>query len=98
MMTKTETAMIPCSAGGGSGGGVDDGNDQHSVIGIYTVTASTVEIVSRTPLPPVIAGENVITLLATGQTPTGVGPGGKVEMRGNQGVRITAGPPLPLLP
>jgi hypothetical protein len=39
----------------------------------------------------------VITLLATGEGVAGTGKGGHVEVRGNAGVRITAGPPL-LLP
>ncbi|HEY0791990.1 MAG TPA: type VI secretion system tip protein TssI/VgrG [Chthoniobacterales bacterium] len=85
-------------AGGGSGGGADDGDDQHSVAGIYTVTASGVEIISRTPLPPAEPGKSVITLLATGETVAGVGPGGMVEVRGNSGVRITAGPPIGISP
>jgi hypothetical protein len=80
-------------AGGGSGGGDDDGDDEHSVVGKYTVTAEGVEIISRTPLAPAIHGRNVITLLATGETSTGAGEGGYVEVRGNTGVRITAGPP-----
>jgi type VI secretion system secreted protein VgrG len=88
------TPSSPAPAGLGSGGGADDGDDQHSVAGIYTVTGNSVEIISRTPLPPTTPGKNVITLLAAGETPTGTGPGGKVEVRGNQGVRITAGPPL----
>jgi hypothetical protein len=86
------------AAGGGSGGGADDGDDQHSVVGKYTVTANSVEIVSRTPKLPAEPGENVITLLATGESIAGVGTGGRVEVRGNTSVRITAGPPLPLSP
>ena len=81
------------AAGGGSGGGADDGNDQHSVVGKYTVTGNSVEIISRTPKPPAIPGKNVITLLATGESVAGVGAGGRVEVRGNTSVRITAGPP-----
>jgi hypothetical protein len=85
-------------AGGGSGGGDDDGDDEHSVVGKYTVTAEGVEIISRTPLAPAIHGRNVITLVATGETETGEGKGGYVEVRGNAGVRITAGPPVPVGP
>jgi phage baseplate assembly protein gpV len=83
-------------AGGGSGGGGDDGNDEHSVEGRYTVAANGVEIISRTP--GAIPRSNVITLLATGDTETGEGLGGHVELRGNAGVRITAGSPEPFLP
>lgn len=99
MITKLKSAMNAAPAGGGSGGSVDDGNEQHSIQGAYTVTANNVQIISRTPHPPAkAAADNVITLLATGNSLLGAGPGGKVELRGNQGVRITAGPPLPLLP
>jgi hypothetical protein len=106
MITKLKPAVISAPAGGGSGGEVDDGNEQHSVAGIYTVTATSVEIVSRTPsqtlrVPTDPPPRNVITLLATGAPPDGAPPdgagtGGYVEVRGNTGVRITAGPP-PLL-
>jgi len=78
-------------AGGGSGGGDGDGDDAHSVEGRYTVTANGVEIISRTP--GAIPRKNVITLLATGESVAGTGSGGYVQVRGNAGVRITAGPP-----
>jgi hypothetical protein len=83
-------------AGGGSGGGGGDGDDAHSVEGRYAVTANGVEIISRTP--GAIPRRNVITLLATGEEETGEGDGGHVEVRGNAGVRITAGPPVPVGP
>lgn len=89
--------------GGGSGGG-PDGDRDHSVAGAYVVAANSVELFSRVPqaadpaslVPP---APSTIILHAAGETPVGVGPGGTVNLRGNQGVRITAGPPLgPLLP
>src|SRR6266851_2939797 len=58
------------------------------VEGSYSITANQVEIVSRTPIPPGIPGTNVITLLAAG-----MGMDGLVDVRGSQGVRISAGPP-----
>jgi hypothetical protein len=95
------TAPFDGALGGGSGGGADK---LDSTAGTRTITGNRIEIVSRVPMaadptdltPPVA---NVITLLATGETPAGTGPGGLVELRGNTGVRITSGPPLgPLLP
>ena len=82
-------------AGGGSGGGDGDGDDAHSVEGRYIVTANSVEIISRTPTD-LHARKNVITLLATGESVAGTGSGGYVQVRGNAGVRITAGPPAGL--
>jgi hypothetical protein len=90
-------------SGGGSGGGPDADRD-YAVAGNYTISANSVELFSRVPqaadpgslVPP---KASMIILHATGETPVGIGPGGTVNLRGNQGVRITAGPPLgPLLP
>jgi hypothetical protein len=89
-----QSAADTPAGGGGSGGGGGDGDDAHSVEGRYTVTANGVEIISRTP-HPAAHGENVITLLAAGNSVAGTGDGGHVEVRGNAGVRITAGPPVP---
>jgi hypothetical protein len=87
--------LAEIDSGGGSGGGSDDGDEEHSIVGVYTVAANRLQIISRTPLPPSKPDKNVITLLATGEDPigTGTGLGGHVEVRGNAGVRITAGPP-----
>jgi hypothetical protein len=93
------TAPFDGALGGGSGGGVDKVDSTERT---RTITGNRIEIVSRRlpmtdPKEPPVA--NVITLLATGETPAGTGPGGLVELRGNTGVRITSGPPLgPLLP
>jgi type VI secretion system secreted protein VgrG len=70
--------------------------DQQSAADAPAGGGSGVEIISRTPPPPAPHGKNVITLLATGEE-LGTGKGGYVEVRGNAGVRITAGPP-PFLP
>jgi hypothetical protein len=68
------------------GGGRDS---TQSVDGAFVVTANQVEFLSRPPLPPLVPGPCVITLLAAGMMPDG-----QVNVRGSQGVRITAGPPL----
>jgi hypothetical protein len=83
----------PEEIGGGSGGGPDSTNQAQAIDGRYSITANQISLVSRTPLPPAIPGPNVITLVA-GNVP---GTDGLVNVRGGQGVRITAGPPL-LLP
>jgi hypothetical protein len=81
-------------SGGGSGGGRSD-----QVAGVHAISGNRVEITSRIPMaadptdltPPTTSA---ITLLALGETPVGIGPGGFIDLRGNQGVRISAGPPL----
>jgi hypothetical protein len=78
--------------GGGSGGGPDASDQTHFVNGKFSVSANEFEFLSRPPLPPAIPGPFQITILATG-----MGTDGFVNVRGSQGVRITAGPP-PLLP
>jgi hypothetical protein len=78
--------------GGGAGGGLDSPEHVHSVDGMFSISANQVELVSRPPLPPGIPGPHVITILASG-----FGVDGLVNVRGSQGVRVTAGPP-PLLP
>jgi len=80
--------MVPDNEhfGAGTGGGPDSGQ---SVLGAYSITANQVALVSRPPLPPAIPGPNVITILA-GDLP---GMDGMVNVRGSQGVRVTAGPP-----
>jgi len=69
-----------------TGGGRDS---MQSIDGAFVVTANQVEFLSRPPLPPLPPEPSVITLLAAG-----VAPDGQVNVRGSQGVRITAGPPL----
>jgi hypothetical protein len=58
---------------------------------MYMVAANQVQLVSRPPMPPAAPGPNVISILATG-----MGMDGLMNVRGSQGVRVTAGPP-PLL-
>ena len=78
--------------GGGTGGGPDNGSTGHSVDGSYSIKANQVAIVSRPALPPAVPGPSVITVMATG-----MGMDGLVNVRGSQGVRVTAGLPI-LLP
>lgn len=74
---------------GGSGGGPGTMDHSQTYDGAYRIAANQVELLSRPPLPPAPPGPNVITVLAAG-----MGVDGKVDVRGSQGVRITAGPPL----
>ena len=79
-------------SGAGSGGGPDTTDNSHSFDGTYSIAANQVQLLSRPPMPPAVPGPNVITILAAG-----LGIDGKVDVRGSQGVRVTAGPP-PLPP
>jgi len=82
--------MVPDNdkLGAGTGGGPDSMNHFLSADGTYTITANQVSLVSRPPFPPAIPGPNVISLLAAG-----MGIDGLVDVRGSQGIRLTAGPP-----
>ena len=51
-----------------------------------------ITLAATPPMPPAIPGRSVITLLAAG-----LGIDGLVDVRGSQGVRVSAGPP-PALP
>ena len=74
---------------GGSGGGPATIEHTQAYDGAYRISANSVELLSHPPLPPAAPGPNVITVLAAG-----MGMDGKVDVRGSQGVRVTAGPPL----
>jgi hypothetical protein len=88
MTKKTET-----SVGGGSGGGPDL-DHYRSYTGTYAIAANQVEFLSRPPFPPVPPAPYLISIVSTG-----MGMDGFVDVRGTQGVRITAGPePGPMLP
>lgn len=76
------------SLGAGSGGGPDTTSHTQSFDGTYSISANAVELLSRPPLPPAAPGPFVISILASG-----MGTDGNVNVRGSQGVRITAGPP-----
>src|SRR5947209_544791 len=78
--------------GGGAGGGPTTTEHIRFFDGTYSINANQLEFVSRLPLPPAIPGPQVITILAAG-----LGTNGNVDIRGSQGVRVTAGPP-PLPP
>jgi hypothetical protein len=77
------------ASGGGTGGGPGDTGDKfEGVNGSYAITANQVALLSRPPLPPAIPGPSVISIVAAG-----LGMDGRVNVRGSQGVRVTAGPP-----
>lgn len=79
-------------AGAGSGGGPASGTQTVSTDGEYLVSGNQVTLVAEMPVPPAVPDRSVITLLAGG-----MGLDGHVDVRGSQGVRVTAGPP-PALP
>ena len=76
------------SFGAGSGGGPATANHAELKDGTFTVAANQVELICKPPMPPAIPGPSIVTVLAAG---TGVD--GLVDVRGSQGVRLTAGPP-----
>lgn len=78
--------------GGGTGGGPSPGDHEEVVDGLFAITANQVNLLSRPPIPPAIPAENLINIVAAG-----MGMDGHVNVRGSQGVRVTAGPPV-LLP
>jgi len=73
--------------GGGSGGGTGT-NHLENISGAYQIRANQVDLLSRLPLPPTVPGPCVVTVVAASELPGD----GRVEVRGTQGVRITAGP------
>lgn len=92
-------------SGGGSGGSPvvadeistvppDPASTTDSIDGDYSIAANSVSLLARPPIPPATPNDPVISLVATGLPldPTA----GRVDIRGGQGVRVTAG--LPLLP
>jgi hypothetical protein len=80
------------SVGGGTGGGPGGGDHTQNFEGHFSIAANQVELLALPPLPPSVPGQSVISILAAG-----LGIDGLVDIRGTQGVRVTAGPP-PLLP
>lgn len=80
--------------------GTEGGDRLHLADGAYQIAANQIALVTRSPLRPdtssADANEHVITLLAPG-SPDSARTDGRVDIRGSQGVRVTAGP-APLLP
>jgi hypothetical protein len=76
------------------------GDKLHLADGAYQIAANQIALVTRSPLRPetsdASANDHVITLLAPG-SPDSALTDGRVDIRGSQGVRVTAGPG-PLLP
>lgn len=97
MSDITEEILRPWGGGwgGGSGGGpgAPDTQDRiESADGSYAISANQVQLLCRPPLPPGIPLPSIITIASPG-----MGTDGRVDVRGSQGVRVTAGPP-PLPP
>jgi hypothetical protein len=78
--------------GGGSGGGPLPGTQIVNTDGEYLIEGNQVTLVAQPSDPPAIPGRSIVTILAAG-----LGVDGLVDVRGSQGVRVTAGPP-PALP
>lgn len=70
----------------------DGGHKLHDVDGVYEIAANQVLLITKSPLQP-SSRDHVITLLAPG-TPESALTNGRIELRGTQGVRVTAGPPM----
>ncbi len=79
--------------GGGSGGGAD--LDYHrDYPGTFGIAANQVDLITRPPFPPGPTAPYIINIISAGK-----GTDGFVDVRGTQGVRVTAGPePGPILP
>jgi hypothetical protein len=67
-------------------------SNAHMTAGPYDVTADQIRLVAMPASAPTTP-PNFITLLAPGD-----GANGQVALRGSQGVRISAGPPDPMIP
>lgn len=78
--------------GAGGGGGPLPGTQIVNTDGEYLIEGNQVTLVAQPPDPPAIPGRSIVTILAAG-----LGVDGLVDVRGSQGVRVTAGPP-PALP
>ena len=77
--------------GGGSGGGPQTFDRMETAEDGFLIRGNAINLLSRPPLPPAVPNPSSINLLATGIIPAT--PEGTVNIRGNQGVRITTGPP-----
>lgn len=75
--------------GAGMGGGPESRDRHQETDGTYSIAANQVTLLGRPPLPPGIPGPSLITIVA-GDLP---GMDGMVDVRGAQGIRLTAGPP-----
>ncbi len=89
-----ESAKLPESFGGGSGGGPavpgpEDGGQSRYYDGTYAIAANNLQLTTRPAIPPAIPDAYVISLLSMG-----LGMNGRVEVGASQGVRVTAGPPM----
>lgn len=83
-----ERRLIPASfepAGGGSGGGADQGGKYQAFDETYGIAATKIALVSRVATPPADSADYAVSLVAAGD-----GTDGKIELMGTQGVRITS--------
>jgi hypothetical protein len=87
-MRTTDIPAVPRPRGGGSGGGPAASDHTESIAGRYDLAASSVTLCARPASPPAVPAPSVVNVLATG-----LGFDGRVNVRGSQGVRVTAGPP-----
>jgi hypothetical protein len=89
----SETVANPNLAGfgGGTGGGGQASDRTKSIDGTFELAANRIALCARPPLPPAVPEKCVVTILSTG-----TGLDGLVDVRGSQGVRVTAGPPVAL--
>jgi hypothetical protein len=91
-MSDTDSPGKRDGIGGGTGGGPEGGGHAESIEGTFDLAANRINLCARPPLPPAVPAKCVVTILSTG-----TGADGLVDVRGSQGVRVTAGPP-PALP
>ena len=90
-MKASEETVTRADLGGGSGGGALGCDRTERVDGTFDLAANRIRLCARPPMPPAVPEQCVVTILATG---TGVD--GLVDVRGSQGVRVTAGIPVAL--
>jgi len=83
--------------GGGSGGADDPGHRVVSADGTYEIRANQLALVSWKNVPPSTDNESRILLLASGGLAGAFMDNGTVDIRGCKGVRITGGPPIPVV-
>lgn len=75
------------NSGGGSGGGPEAKYKHQATDGTFSISANQVVLLSRPTLAPMVPDPYVISIMALG-----TGLDGMVNVRGSQGVRVTAGP------
>jgi hypothetical protein len=87
----------PGGGSGGNGGSDDPGHRVVSADGTYEIRANQLALVSWKNIPPSTDNESRIMLLAMGGLDGAFSDNGTVDVRGCKGVRITAGPMIPVV-